>query len=300
MPGRSLEGGLEFEVEGIISLFLQLTSDVSPVHNRLVQLGEEAVSKFDLLVKRHELRPPVPQQLHDILTNCKIVLLCDDSGSMKQAVVEEGYDPFAPAKTTRWSELKKLAAVIIEFVTAANPEGLDIHFLNRPSISGVTDITGLQQVFANLPDGSTPLITSLRKIHNMYKNNLNDKQLLIVVITDGEPSDGSRNDLFYCLKDITSIGNVHVSFAECTDNEEDMAYLDSWDGKIKNFDNTDDYREELRRVKRAQGSSFKFDYTDYVIKILLATFVRWYFNLDQPGRLQAAGNNNDDCCCTIL
>jgi len=263
------------------------------------QVGEEE-SKFDQLVKRHELRPPVPQQLHDVLTNNKIVLLCDDSGSMKQAVVEEGNDPFAPTKATRWSELKKLASVIIEFVTATNPEGLDIHFLNRPSLTGVTDMTGLQQVFANLPNGATPLVGSLRKIHNMYMPTLNGKQLLIVVITDGEPSDGSRNDLFNALTAITSTGNVHVSFAECTDNEEDMAYLDGWDGRIKNFDNTDDYREELRRVKRSQGASFKFDYTDYVIKILLATFVRWYFNLDQPGYLQVGYSNNDDCCCTIL
>jgi len=51
--------------------------------------------------------------------------------------------------------------------------------------------------------------------------------------------------------------------------------------KIPNFDNTDDYREELQKVKQIQGQDFKFDYNDYVVKILLATFVRWYFNIDQ-------------------
>lgn len=260
------------------------------------QLPEEE-SKFDQLVKRHELKDPVPKQLQQVLSDCKVVLLCDDSGSMKKTIVEEGMDPFAPSKTTRWTELKRLAAVIIEFVTATNPEGLDIHFLNRPSQYKVTDLIGLQQVFANLPNGETPLITALRKIHNMYSNTLNDKQLLIVVITDGEPTDGNRNDLYWALSDITKSGNVHVSFAECTDNEEDMEYLDAWDGQIKNFDNTDDYREELRRVKRAQGASFKFDYTDYVIKILLATFVRWYFNLDQANGNRQYNNNTDDCCC---
>jgi len=258
-------------------------------------------SKLDQLVKRHELQPPVPQQLHDVLTNCKIVLLCDDSSSMRQAVVEPGQRR-KDSQTTRWSELKKLAAVIIEFVTATNPEGLDIHFLNRPSLSGVTDMTGLQQVFAKQPNGATPLIGSLRKIHNMYKNYLMDKQLLIVVITDGEPSDGKRGALFQVLTTITAMGNVHVSFAECTDNEADMRYLDEWDGRIKNFDNTDDYREELKRVKQAQGASFKFDYTDYVVKILLATFVRWYFNLDQQGtgtRRTPQTSYNDDCCIIL-
>ena len=84
--------------------------------------------------------------------------------------------------------------------------------------------------------------------------------------------------------------NVHVSFAECTDQEDDMAYLDQWDGQIPNFDNTDDYREELARVKAVQGPQFKFDYTDYVVKILLATFVRWYFLLyQQRGPLTPLG-----------
>lgn len=253
------------------------------------------ISKFDQLVKRHELKPPVPQQLRSVLTDCKIVLLCDDSGSMRNPVVEEGNDPFAAQKITRWSELKKLASVIVEFITAVNDEGLDIHFLNRDTKYGVKDMTGLQQVFANQPDGNTPLIRALRKIYGQYIGSLAGKQLLIVVVTDGEPTDGNRDDLYWALKDITVGGNVHVSFAECTDNEEDMEYLDAWDGRIKNFDNTDDYRAELRRVKRAQGPSFKFDYTDYVIKILLATFIRSYFNLDQ-------GNNysNRDCCCNIV
>jgi len=66
-----------------------------------------------------------------------------------------------------------------------------------------------------------------------------------------------------------------------------MEYLDKWNGQIRNFDNTDDYREEVQRVKNIQGQQFKFDFTDYIIKILLATFVKWYFNLDQRN----VGNN---------
>jgi len=69
-----------------------------------------------------------------------------------------------------------------------------------------------------------------------------------------------------------------------------MEYLDEWDGKIKNFDNTDDYREELAKVKRNMGQNFKFDYSDYVAKILLATFDRWFFRLDQP---------NAGCTCAV-
>jgi len=201
---------------------------------------------------------------------------------MAQPIAEEGTDPFAPKRSTRWLELKKLSATIIEFVTAISVNGLDIYFLNREKRSAVNSMIGLQTAFSAAPSGGTPLIATLRQI---YYDKINiaskDRKLLIIVVTDGEPTDGSRTDLYNTLVEITRGGNVHVSFAECTDNAEDMEYLDAWDGCIKNFDNTDDYREELQRVKMVQGMQFKFDYTDYVIKILLATFVRWYFNLDQ-------------------
>jgi hypothetical protein len=140
------------------------------------------------------------------------------------------------------------------------------------------NVSGLQSVFAQLPAGGTPLVGCLRHIFH-EKAQVPKNQVLLVVITDGEPTDGSRDDLFNVLKNKPK--KFHVSFAECTDQAEDMEYLDLWDGLIPNFDNTEDYREELNRVKTVQGPQFKFDYIDYVVKILMATFVRWYFNLDQ-------------------
>jgi len=239
-------------------------------------------SRFELLVKQRELNPTTASNLKDVLTMCDVVLLCDDSNSMGNPIAEEGTDPFAPKRSTRWLELKKLASVIIEFVAATNSDGLDIYFLNRDKIHNINTTAGLQCIFGQPPSGGTPLISKLRQIYHEKVSKLSpDRKLLIIVITDGEPTDGSRTDLQDVLMKITNSGDVHVSFAECTDNADDMEYLDQWDGLIKNFDNTDDYREELLRVKTAQGPQFKFDYTDYVIKILLATFIRWYFNLDQ-------------------
>jgi hypothetical protein len=237
------------------------------------------LSRFNQLVKQNELAPNVANQLYEVLSGCEIVLLCDDSDSMSKPIAEEGTDPFADKRSTRWLELKKLASIIINFVTSINPNGLDIYFLNRPKISNVTSAAGLQNIFNLPPTGGTPLIWALNSIYQEKANIPPNKNLLIVVITDGEPTDGTRNDLYNIL--ISKRPNVHISFAECTDNAEDMEYLDAWDGVIKNFDNTEDYREELNRVKSIQGPQFKFDFTDYVIKILLATFVRWYFSLDQ-------------------
>jgi len=239
------------------------------------------LSRFNLLVKQYELKADVAEQLRQVLSRCEVALLCDDSSSMGNAIAEENTDPFAPKRSTRWLELKRLASKIIEFVTAMNSDGLDIHFLNRAPLLNVTNTTGLQNVFNIAPDGDTPLIGAIWQLYREKNSKRRDKELLIIVITDGEPTDASRQDLYNILVNITNDNITHVSFAECTDQSDDMEYLDGWDGLIKNFDNTDDYREELARVKNIQGIGFKFDYNDYVIKILLATFVRWYFNLDQ-------------------
>ena len=146
-------------------------------------------SRFDQLVTQNELRPEVAAQLKQVLSTCEIVLLCDDSDSMTKPIAEEGTDAFAPKRSTRWLELKKLAASIIDFVTAINPDGLDIYFLNRPPITKVTSIAGLQITFGTQPSGKTPLIAAINQIYYDKSTIPANKNLLIVVITDGEPTD---------------------------------------------------------------------------------------------------------------
>ncbi len=256
--------------------------------------------RFNQFVKQKELSNKVATDLKSVLAKCEIVLLCDDSSSMNQSIATEGCDPFAVKTSTRWYELKKLAAALIEIITVVNPNGLDIYFLNRTTAHNVSSLVGLSNIFNILPNGGTNISYALNKIYDDKKETLTkDKQLLIVVITDGEPTDGTSNprtNLYDTIRTITNKKNVHVSFAECTDQEEDMEYLDGWDKKLVNFDNTDDYREELKRVKAVNGINFKFDYTDYVIKILLATFIRSYFNLDQVASTQNIPINDCDCC----
>jgi hypothetical protein len=265
--------------EGASPLRLAVVAAAAPARPAGATAGADADARFAQLVKRRELNPRVAAQLREVLSTCDISLLCDDSDSMAQAIAEEGTDHFAAKLSSRWLELKRLAAVLIEIVTAMNPAGIDIHFLNRPSAFGVTTTAGLASVFATPPAGATPLVSRLCQLTGEAKGAARNASRLLIVITDGEPTDGSRDDLRQALEDKPA--NVHLSFAECTDQADDCEYLDAYTGLIRNFDNTDDYREEQARVKAMQGTQFKFDFGDYVIKILLATFVRWYFNLDR-------------------
>jgi hypothetical protein len=89
---------------------------------------------------------------------------------------------------------------------------------------------------------------------------LGKKWLLIIVVTDGIPSDGTREDVERTLR--AKPKHTHISFAECTDQaqvrshpahnvahvalrrwwvmSQDMEWLDELDKSLENFDNTDD------------------------------------------------------------
>ena len=218
--------------------------------------------KFDDLVQRKEIRPDIADDLYGALTTSKVVLLLDDSGSMGQRVADPMSLPYSrTGYPTRFSELDMLAHNVIDFVSSTTPAGLDVYFLNRPPMLGVKDHAQIMPAFASPPRGGTPIITALRNIFDMYAAiAASGQRVLVVVITDGEPSDGSTADLFSLLK-YRRHANIHVSLAEMSEDEETMAFLDGWDNLLTNFDNSDDYQMERRRVLRA-GRVTKFTYQE--------------------------------------
>jgi len=281
-----------------------MTSTVTNISQSIPEL-----TPFEKYVKRNELTHDVATKLKNVLGRCKIVLLADDSGSMESEIKEPN-----GKVTTRWQELKTLAAKLVELITVTNEDGLDIYFLNRGQMFGVKDLFKLADIFSAQPSGGTPLGQRIEQIRTDNNAILNRKELLILTITDGHPTDrgnfeDSKTYFEESLQIVTKGGRVHVSICECTDRPEDMDYLDELDGKITNFDNTDDYREVLQKIRQKYGPNFKFDYNDYMIKIVLATFYRDYYNLDQPTRVAYNYNNyassnytskDQNGCCIIL
>lgn len=258
---------------------------------------------FLALVRQNELAQAVADSLYQVLAKCEIVLLFDDSSTMNTKIIEG--DPFAVNLNvqTRWQELKRLAKTVIDFTTSINPAGVSVYFLNRPGPKGkINNAQALQGYFANPPKGRTPLIGKINQIYKDQRKLPQDKSLLIVIVTDGSPTDGSNGKLKNTI--MGKAPNTYISLCECTNDEEVMDYLSNWNKDIQGFDNSDDYRVELQRVKAKMGQQFKFDYTDYVIKILLAPFLQKYKSLDmiQQGlNVQYQYNQQyNGCGCTIL
>ncbi len=87
---------------------------------------QEPRTRFQEYVMDREIRPDAADDLFGVLTTSKVVLVLDDSGSMNTRIIEPGMPAFVPAGTasvTRWSELEKLAACVVEMITAATPSG---------------------------------------------------------------------------------------------------------------------------------------------------------------------------------
>lgn len=220
---------------------------------------------FEQYCVKTEMRQEIKADLLDVVQSSTVVMLLDDSGSMGTTVRTPGASFFAPTTTTRWSELMGDTLQILELVLAASGKGVDVHFMNREGVQGVRDPSQLQRCFEAPPRGGTPMIGSLQCMFQMYSSH---PKVLLILVTDGEPSDGDYNQLFYCINQMPR--NIYLSMVECNDNEEEMDYLTGWDTKLPRFHNQEDYGEELNLIRRVNGPNAKFTRANYVQMICLS------------------------------
>ena len=141
-----------------------------------------------------QVRPDYIAKLRS-LESKKVVVLVDDSGSMNNPMFPAAVkkDPYA-RQVTRWMEMQRYLAVILDFATALSPQGCDVHFLNRPPMRGVTDVTQLAPAMAAPPSGYTPLVPALNFIWNENAAAMRESGVLMIVATDGSPTNSQGGD----------------------------------------------------------------------------------------------------------
>lgn len=124
----------------------------------------------------------------------KIVFILDDSGSMN-TLLEDSPLNKGTYKATRWDELQEFIKISIEIANAVNPEGCDVYFLNRRMVKSVKKPEEIMSSFKRKPSGFTPIT---KRLSTVLKNNLqNDRKLLVVIVTDGEPTSPEGKYLFF-------------------------------------------------------------------------------------------------------
>ena len=145
--------------------------------------------RFREIINRHEISQFFANKLQ-VLNTFKVVFVFDDSGSMN-TIIEDSPLNNGLFKATRWDELRYLSKISLEIANIFNDNGTDIYFLNRPPLKNITHVDQMNEVFQLKPSGYTPLARILRYVLMENSNIfLNENKLLIVVVTDGEPTDG--------------------------------------------------------------------------------------------------------------
>ncbi len=188
-------------------------------------------------------------------------------------------DPYVKP-LTRWEDLKQSVKAIIKIATTLNDQGIDLYFLNRKGATGVTDWKDVKDLFVAKPKGHTPLTEVISKI--ISKKTDAEKRVLIVISTDGEPYDINGYDnpqRFKQLLKNRDSDKFFISIIACSDDKQDIHYLEDLDKYIKHLDVTDDYNTERLEVLR-KGRTHRFTRGDYVTKALMGSIIPNWHKID--------------------
>ncbi len=245
------------------------------------------------------------------LKNLNVDVILDDSGSMAHSLSAQNISlyishqinrPDGKPIRTRFDELWHTIDVCSEIFAALNMN-VAIHFLNHPasiSLHGMKDLsqvrTMIGEVFQQGPGGPTPLLHHLRQVKRKLEQDVEIDDHFLLIFTDGEPSDGSVDEFkreivarqgkqetkfFKLLKVSTNIRNQrqqknHLTLVACTDQENEVAYMNSLDKLCHQTDIVDDWfseTTEIAQVHARLGLKFdfreQFTYGDHKAKILL-------------------------------
>jgi len=227
--------------------------------------NDPRVQRLNPILTRHEINPNLVSKILT-LSKYEIVVVCDDSGSMRA--------PAQGPKPTRWEELKYIAGIVIDIAAALDTNGVDLYFLHREPLLNLKDTSTIGAKFAAPPAGATPLVPVLKKIVAEKTAQAYEKKLLILIATDGAPTNADDDVDIAPLEEILKSGRteyMHVEFLACTDDHGTMSYLNGWDKTYPRVDVVDDYRSEEAEVKRLRGNTFQFSFGDYIVKALLGS-----------------------------
>jgi hypothetical protein len=277
----------------------QMTNQSSTTHQSSSKRLQAVLDRFEITIaEAHELA---------VLEDFEIVVIADDSGSMQMSSVPAHQRKLGQTSKTRWDELQDTVGLIVELGACFDASGLDIFFLNRPPISGVTSASDQQLIrsFACPPQGSTPLTETMQKV---AKTCGGEKPVLLFILTDGEPNGGATNfckELSRLVKKQSTSHTFKVQIMACTADEDAVAWLNDVDHQFKEVDVTDDYHSEMLEVLKGAKKVNKFTRGDWCMKAMLgpvsSKFDAWDEKKQAP-LIDFGGKTKmleEECSCSV-
>ena len=232
------------------------------------------------IMTKYEIKPEFANDLPK-LSQYHLSFIIDDSYSMNTRTSSE---------VTRWQELSQTFLDCLKISAPfLSEKGVDLDFLNTGSHLNIPlgDIVGIFQQRSQCPGTATPICQILKKVLLRARNRLkrDHKMTIIIIGTDGEPTDGSMSDLNQLLTDRTlrDPSRCPVTFLVCSDGP-CIQYLNKLDRTATYVDVCDDFQCEQREILQASGQHIT--YGEYLIKCLLGSALKKYDSLDEnPGQV---------------
>mmetsp|Transcript_124828 Transcript_124828/g.361093 ORF Transcript_124828/g.361093 Transcript_124828/m.361093 type:complete len:290 (+) Transcript_124828:48-917(+) len=245
---------------------------IAPAPKTAARTSKRAISveKLGEVLKRFEISIVDANDLA-ILQDYQIVIIADDSGSMDNPSVPPEMRRLDVVAPTRWEELQNTVANIVDIASCFDDNGIDVHFLNRSAVMGVKGTTDPRFVkaFEEPPEGTTPLTETIERVAEV---SLSERNVLLFVLTDGEP-DGGSEEFKESVGRLISSGGTHgrklrIQLMVCTPLEDEVRWLNDMDRELPEVDVTDDYHTEHNQVLAAQRAE-KFTRGDWCMKAML-------------------------------
>mmetsp|Transcript_30655 Transcript_30655/g.98785 ORF Transcript_30655/g.98785 Transcript_30655/m.98785 type:complete len:260 (+) Transcript_30655:107-886(+) len=203
------------------------------------------------------------------VAGCDIYVVADDSGSMNCV---------AGGRETRWDELRgtlqRLAKMLL---VVDHSDGFSLKFLNDATVYTVKVADDVDAAFrGRQPRGATPLLANCAPV---LDGTFHPKEtdVLLLVFTDGVPSDGTFTDLQQAVQ--AKRPHVFVGFMMCTDEDDVVDNYNTWLDKIPGVDVNDDYYSEK---KEAEQRGNTLSYYKWLAKAVLGPKLTKYDKLDDP------------------
>ncbi|CAF0816623.1 unnamed protein product [Adineta ricciae] len=240
--------------------------------------------EFQKYVAHYEINQTFARRLFTGLDGYEIVFICDDSGSMNTPL--DDIRKTHGRSETRWSRLQKTVSIVVDLASTLDPNGVDVYFLNRDPVLHVRNSKELVATFAEEPSGPTSVTKILRNILHMKRDEIQQRNLLIVLATDGLPTDDAGHTELAPFEHVLEkeripINKIPMTIIACTNDREIMRYLNFLDKHVPYLDVVEDYKHEREQILRIQERGFPFTFGDYIVKTLMGGIDRWFDLLDE-------------------
>lgn len=162
-----------------------------PAHKLDAVMRRASSINYEDLARKWKLPTELAYDLSS-LALYDIVLYCDDSGSM---IFEDAGE--------RVEDLKLIVSKVAEIATLFDDDGIVVRFMNNSQRGdGIKSVAEAEQLVQSVRYGGvTPIGTNLQNkvlgplVLNEIKRGSLEKPVLVIIITDGEPSNEPKNML---------------------------------------------------------------------------------------------------------